>query len=278
MKPILQLSVAAGILILAACSDDTSSNGAADVTVDASGGTNDAAVDAATAVCGGCHGDSESLNPPPNVAGETDRSARGVGAHAQHLVESDWHLSVRCNHCHTVPEDADEDGHIDEERPADVVFSGLAASRGLSAAWDGSACTVYCHGAALGVVQNTSPEWTSTEPLGCDGCHGAPPGAPHPASTDCNRCHTDVVDEDGNIAIDYFHIDSVLQAPHGAHLVHLGGAGGPDFSCPICHDGGNVHGPLNDGNALEDTTICDGCHMPGAIEPLSWRTYDTIWD
>ena len=281
MRVTIHQALAAGLLLLAACSDETSIDSGTDASQaqdDTADGVTDPGTSDLGGACGGCHGDGENHNPPPNVDGETDRGARGVGAHAQHMNESNWHLSVRCSHCHTVPEEVADTGHVDDERPADVVLSGLATSRSLSAEWDGSTCTVYCHGAALGVSQNTSPAWTSTEPLGCDGCHGSPPSAPHPVATDCDRCHLDVVDEDGNIAIDYFHIDSVLQAPHGAHLVHLGGAGGEDFACSTCHVGDNVHGPLNDGQALEDTTICDGCHVLGTTDPLSWRSYDTIWD
>ncbi|MBI5500462.1 MAG: hypothetical protein HY907_09475 [Deltaproteobacteria bacterium] len=67
------------------------------------------------------------------------------------------------------------------------------------------------------------------------------------------------------------HIDSIVAAPHGAHLRHLGGAGGLDLPCTTCHPDGGVHGPLRDGEPLETTSVCDPCHPAGSVDAAAWR-------
>ncbi|MFZ5785667.1 MAG: CxxxxCH/CxxCH domain c-type cytochrome, partial [Acidobacteriota bacterium] len=186
----------------------------------------DASSDAdAGPACGACHGPDETGAPPPDLSGSTDRTTPGVGAHAAHLAEAPLRGRVRCGHCHVVPETADAAGHVDDARPADVTFSGLAAMGGTPVR-DGDRCAVYCHGSFFRVDPGQSPPWTdpSAGPLSCTACHGLPPASPHPAATDCGRCHIEVASLDGAIVHPSQHIDGVLQAPHGAHLVHLGGA------------------------------------------------------
>lgn len=283
MKASFCIALAIGLALTGACSDSSTPTGLVETTEtgsehDAADVAADPTVDYLSLPCGSCHGEGEPHHPPPGVDGSSERDARGVGAHEPHVVDSDWHLAIRCSHCHPVPEEVGDPGHVDEERPADVIFSGLSVSRYPAADWDGSTCAVYCHGAAFGVTQSRSTAWTSVEPLECDGCHGNPPDSPHPDAADCGRCHLDVADDSGQIAIAYFHIDSVLQAPHGAHLVHLGGAEGPDYACSDCHQGENVHAPMKDGYPLEETTICAECHDSDPVDPLTWRSYDTLWD
>jgi predicted CxxxxCH...CXXCH cytochrome family protein len=222
--------------------------------------------------CWSCHGQSGRANPPPDVSGSLDRADPGVGAHEVHLSESDWHATVRCQHCHPVPERGDAPGHIDEQRPADVVFSGLAGA-GTDPRREAGSCMVYCHGGALRGDPRWSSEWTSTQAAGCDSCHGLPPGSPHPSSVDCGTCHLEVADASGGIVRASFHIDSVLQAPKHAHLVHLGGAGGRRWDCTSCHQGVLYHGPLKDGKYLEETTICEACHPGGTFGAAQWRGY-----
>ena len=266
--------------IVSACGDDGSTRDA-DVPDEAGGDeTDDVAADEDAEVaddageaCDTCHGAAGQFAPPPDLAGAADRSARGVGAHAAHLAASDWHATVRCTHCHPVPDRVAAPGHIDSARPADVVFTGLAAAAAVTTDWDGAACTVYCHGAAMRVSPRRSPDWTGAAGTSCTSCHDLPPASPHPAATDCGRCHLVVANAAGTIVRAALHIDSVVAAPHGAHLVHLGGAGGDDLPCNTCHPDGAYHGPLRDGRTLEDTTVCDPCHVPGTYDAAAWRDY-----
>jgi predicted CxxxxCH...CXXCH cytochrome family protein len=260
------------------CGDDVSdpdADASADGEAEAEANDADEVGDAGDAgeACDTCHGGAGQPAPPPDLAGGTDRTARGVGAHAAHLAASDWRAAVRCTHCHPVPDRVDAPGHIDATRPADVAFSGLAAAAGVTTVWDGAACTVYCHGGAMRFAPRRSPAWTALDGTSCISCHDLPPGAPHPAATDCGRCHLQVADAAGAIVRASLHIDSVVAAPRGAHLVHLGGAGGDDLPCNTCHPDGAYHGPLRDGGTLEATTVCDPCHVPGTYDAAAWREY-----
>lgn len=236
--------------------------------------------DAGGAPCEDCHGGGGHANPPRAVDGAAERSARGVGAHEAHLAASDWRAPVRCAHCHRVPTGPDDVGHIDATRPADVTFSGLAAAAGAAADWDGASCAVYCHGAAMRVERRRSGAWTGSGGTTCTDCHGQPPGGPHPPAPDCGRCHLDVATPEGSIARPSQHIDSIVGAPHGAHIVHLGGAlpsgPGADLPCDTCHPPGAYHGALRDGRTLEETTVCDPCHAPGTRTPSDWRDFPVL--
>ena len=223
------------------------------------------------ATCWSCHGSEELAAPPPDLQGSQERSSSGVGSHRAHLQASEWHGEVKCQHCHPIPDAVDSAGHMDEQRPADVAFTGLAA-RGGEPSMEGGRCAVYCHGGTLKFETAVSPSWTSTAGTTCTSCHAMPPPAPHPDRSDCAVCHIDLMDEQGSIIQGWQHIDSILQAPHGAHLVHLGGAGGPDVACEQCHDGIFYHGPLRDGHTLEDTTVCDSCH-PDGVDRQQWHDY-----
>ncbi len=275
------------VLLACACAGDPAGGGppAADPGTDAgtdasgevdtgsetdTGGESDAGSDAPR--CGTCHGTPEDPAPPPSTRRATDPSASGVGAHRRHLDASDRHGQVRCKHCHLVPEAVDSPGHRDGDGRAEVTLSGLATA-GVEASWDGERCTVFCHGGAMHDEARRSPAWTDQPPPACDRCHGQPPPAPHPAADDCGACHLDVADAAGGIAKPSAHVDGIVQAPHQAHLPHLGGAGGRRMECTECHQVNDVHGPLADGATLDDTTICAGCHGevgPGADEWRAW--------
>jgi predicted CxxxxCH...CXXCH cytochrome family protein len=57
---------------------------------------------------------------------------------------------------------------------------------------------------------------------GCDGCHGAPPPAPHVASTQCSLCHPGTVKPDGSIdEAGGLHMDGKVEVAAG--------------SCTACH-------------------------------------------
>ena len=226
--------------------------------------------------CSGCHGAGESSNPPPALDGSTDPSLPGVGAHAAHVGESDWHGEIRCKHCHTVPKAIGDPGHIDEERPADVVFGGVPSYAMDPAKYEAGTCAVYCHGRAMAIEPKLSAAWTSQEKTTCTTCHGMPPKAPHPQNENCGKCHVEILSQDGKSFIKpSFHMDTILQAPHGAHFVHLGGHGKPELECDACHNGTNYHGPFKDGKTFEETTVCAPCH---AVKPSQddWVTYPAL--
>ena len=194
-----------------------------------------------------------------------------MGAHARHLADSNWRNEVKCSHCHVVPA-ADDAAHGKTPGAAQVTFQGLAAA-GVTTSYQGGSCSVYCHGAKLKLsAARLSPTWTSTAGTNCTTCHGTPPAAPHPAASDCGRCHLDVVNEAGTVTSPERHIDGYVMAPKGAHLVHLAGGGSTtNLNCAVCHDGDRYHGLLKDQQPLATTTACDGCH------PTNTQDKKDVW-
>ena len=163
-------------------------------------------VDVRSTSCnGGCHGSAQSSAPPLDLAGNTDGTFRGVGAHQAHLGTT-LARPVQCNDCHIVPATVDAPGHIDATPGAEVTFSSLASSGTLAPAWNGASCgNVYCHNPANAAQLNTggsltSPQWTGAGQATCGSCHGLPPPDPHPAVTGgCSGCHSNVTDSLGFI-------------------------------------------------------------------------------
>lgn len=181
--------------------------------------------------CRECHGDDYAGGPTGSscVTGcheqgveacDTCHGADGAalpdsGAHGAHGEQFDT-----CEPCHVVPEDAR--GPLHPNGTAEVTFSGVGALD-PAAAWDpatGSCAGVYCHGGAELPWAPPAPE------LGCDGCHGAPPGS-HArwrvaaAPEGCAPCHPG---ED-----DPRHVD-------GARDVL-------DLQCDACHGAGPLGAP-----------------------------------
>jgi predicted CxxxxCH...CXXCH cytochrome family protein len=156
--------------------------------------------------CYGCHGTQASGGaPPPDLRGNTDISAVGVGLHATHLSAGSFANAVACEACHKVPTKLQDAGHFEDDLPAEVTFSDLAQGKlqapsgGKSPVWDRTKATcsdTWCHGLSGGKVT----DWTWTKklasPLACDSCHGLPPtettsSGSHPVvpSTGCDSCH-----------------------------------------------------------------------------------------
>lgn len=137
----------------------------------------------------GCHGDDDQPAPPFDLAGNSDTSLPGVGAHAVHLSPS-LGAAVPCSACHPIPGGANDAG-VHLEGTNDVVFDGIANNGNTTSSYDAATttCSTYCHGASMagGTVQ-----WTVVDgsQLGCTDCHGNPPPPPHPGSTSCSGCHT----------------------------------------------------------------------------------------
>jgi predicted CxxxxCH...CXXCH cytochrome family protein len=142
--------------------------------------------------------------PPEGVGGET--SGPGVGAHQKHLTAGAVASGFACATCHAVPVQEAPLEHLDGS--AAVAFTGIGAGT-----YDASAqtCATACHAPA------GSPAWTSTAPLGCADCHGAPPatGGRHPgeepghdfAGTNCGICHGGVAGILPNLVDASRHVD-----------------------------------------------------------------------
>jgi predicted CxxxxCH...CXXCH cytochrome family protein len=159
--------------------------------------------------CTGCHGQAgeDPLGPPPrDTLGNSGVEARGVGAHAAHLVGRGLARVLECAECHRVPTAVEEQGHIDSPLPAEVTLTGVAAAFAAEPSYDAGRCAgSYCHGdRTIGGRpsggQHTVPEWTSTDDsqISCQSCHGMPPPAPHPdPAADCGECHKNADGNDG---------------------------------------------------------------------------------
>jgi predicted CxxxxCH...CXXCH cytochrome family protein len=192
--------------------------------------------------CNTCHGvfraaasDFLSSAPPKAVAGETDSTFPGVGAHQPHLVSGDLGKTVQCQECHTIPVVWDAPGHIDGA-PAEVVFNDTLAN--LTTANGGYTPTnlsydnvtyqcsnVYCHGNweadrasspnQFGYADSmmrgnkAAPVWTSGAE--CGSCHSLPPTGHISASlSGCAGCHPSVVNSAGEIIDTSKHINGLI--------------------------------------------------------------------
>ncbi|MBX3128242.1 MAG: hypothetical protein KF718_16075 [Polyangiaceae bacterium] len=205
--------------------------------------------------CATCHGDPDRPGdalaraaPPADLSGATESSHPGVGAHAIHLNAGVNHAAIACSECHLVPARTDSPGHADTELPAELVFGSLAAKDGRQPHYDFSArrCTdSYCHGPSGAGAVWTAPR--STEDA-CGTCHGLPPSPPHPQSTRCVACHSEVVDAAGKIIAPEKHVDGIVQANDGG--------------CTQCHGSGDDPAPPKDTLGNEAVTaIGVGAHQ-----------------
>jgi hypothetical protein len=143
--------------------------------------------------CNTCHGTTPDGAPPLSLAGSSDPTVRGVGAHQAHL-DPDFpdrmgHVTA-CADCHTVPTSITQPGHLGTGPDATLTLVG-----GGSYAVGGATCVVWCHWNS-----SPGPTWTddSGDAIACDACHGFPPvftrtGAVHtaaqPVLSACLMCH-----------------------------------------------------------------------------------------
>ena len=130
--------------------------------------------------CGACHGVGD--EPWPDTGHHE--------AHREPLIAA----PIECGTCHLVPEEIEDDGHLDTTENAEVFLTGLATARGAAPTFDGSACaSVACHGFGLIDPVETVPRWDdpATDAGECGACHGLPPAWPHPVATNCESlmCH-----------------------------------------------------------------------------------------
>jgi predicted CxxxxCH...CXXCH cytochrome family protein len=203
----------------------------------------DGVVSADDLECNECHGGGDdpalpvNQAPPVDTWGNTDTTAPGVGAHQQHLADSDWRAPITCDQCHVVPIEMMDDGHLGSDPPADLTWGALATADGAAPQYDATSHTCtdsYCHGATLEPSgSNTAPVWTVVDGSqdACGTCHGAPPSAPeHPyvrVPTDCGPCHPYTgLDPDDHLT----HVDGVVD------LVE-------PLACNVCHGGSSSDAP-----------------------------------
>ena len=127
-------------------------------------------------------------------------------------------------------------GHIDTALPAELTWGPLAAADGAAPTFDGTGCSsTYCHGETLlpgGLL--TEPSWTTVDGTqdACGTCHGIPPGGSHPADTNCQNCHGDVIGAGLRFVDRTLHINGVVDVTFG--------------SCESCHGGGGSAAPPQD--------------------------------
>jgi len=174
--------------------------------------------------CTACHGGLLSQDGAPPHDLRHDPGGPGVGAHQAHLAHG-----VACAECHLVPGRTTAPGHLshldgtpDGDGRAELTFSGRAIAGGVTGGYQPATrtCAVYCHGASLGADgPAAAPRWSDAGPLGCGGCHGAPPpSAPHVAGlplTTCAGCHPDTVDAAGGLLASGRHLDGTVDARTG---------------------------------------------------------------
>jgi predicted CxxxxCH...CXXCH cytochrome family protein len=118
--------------------------------------------------CDSCHGSGGVSAPPTDLAGNTQISAQGVGAHRAHLEGAGPYHEITCSQCHTVPTSVTTPGHIDGDNNAEVRFDGMNPA----AAYNAGAATcnnLYCHG--NGRDNNGSEVWNVDLSLDCNACH-----------------------------------------------------------------------------------------------------------
>jgi predicted CxxxxCH...CXXCH cytochrome family protein len=166
-----------------------------------------------TGGCTTCHGSTSSA-PPKDLAGNTARTARGVGAHEIHLAVSNWHRTVTCSSCHSVPRTVDAPGHRDGDNVAEVKFDTLNPA-GTYSPGTTTCSTQYCHGNGRG--NNGTISWLATGPLACGSCHsitGAGMSGDHSRHINgenmrCSQCHATVVDANRTIIGPLLHVNGV---------------------------------------------------------------------
>lgn len=167
--------------------------------------------------CDSCHGSGGDSAPPNDLAGNTERTAVGVGAHREHLALSDWRREINCSNCHLVPVAVGDPTHIDGDNTAEVPFDALNPTATVELA-TGTCSNLYCHGNGRG--SNGSMSWTDVTPLDCNSCHQTPnPGQSangmsgrhnkHIRGEDlaCVECHAGVVDANTQIIGGPLHVD-----------------------------------------------------------------------
>ena len=158
-----------------------------------------------TVACNSCHGSQDNDAPPVALSRDAGPLDVRVGAHQSHLVDGEFRRAVECGECHVVPDELEQDGHLDPA-PADVRFAGLGTANDATPVWRSATarCSgVYCHGSTLGGGTNTSPDWRAVggDEVACGSCHSIPPPAPHTVDKRCYTCHEATASSSGRMDI-----------------------------------------------------------------------------
>ncbi len=223
--------------------------------------------------CASCHGtNSETGAPPPDLAGKVEPSARGVGAHVNHLSDTATHRAIACNECHQVPAEVDSRGHIDDDGRADITFGTLARSKRSRPTYsvEPVRCNnTYCHGATTG-------EWQAPRDpdAACGSCHGLPPPAPHTQLTQCSNCHGRVVGPDQKIIEPSLHVNGTVEVDYGSDCSRCHGSGTSGAPPPDLHGntesasrGVGSHAVHLNAGPTHDAIACSECHrVPATVE------------
>jgi predicted CxxxxCH...CXXCH cytochrome family protein len=218
---------------------------------------------AEVARCATCHGDATRAGdyllraaPPTDLAGGTDPSFPGVGAHSIHLDASSTHSAFACSECHVVPDRVDAPGHGDHGSPATLVFGSLARSGDHAPRYDlatRSCRDSYCHGTSDAV-------WNAprSSQQACGSCHGLPPPLPHPQSDRCSLCHAAVVDDALRIISPLLHVNGVVD------VVKID-------ACTSCHGGANAAPPRDLAGDSGTSAAGVGAHQTHVLGTTSSR-------
>ncbi|MBI3787270.1 MAG: CxxxxCH/CxxCH domain-containing protein, partial [Ignavibacteriales bacterium] len=188
--------------------------------------------------CITCHGSVTSAAPPNDLDGRTDRALKTVGAHQIHILGSSLAGPVVCSECHKVPSTVYDAGHVDSQRPAEVMFNndltntkttGVTPAPSYNAS-NATCGSTYCHGAFKNGNTTFAPVWNdpSGTQMACGTCHGdvtkttlaekalpktTAEGGTHPVypkDLTCASCHGDVIDATMKIINPAKHINGKL--------------------------------------------------------------------
>jgi hypothetical protein len=188
--------------------------------------------------CNTCHGNFNNIDriaPPRDLNKDTLTTSPGVGAHVIHLYDNDLGAEIPCVTCHIVPQNVYDQGHVDTDPPAEIIFGEVAiVNNGINSTYDYgqvNCSSTYCHGNFVYtkesapdslkfayiedqiVGSNASVIWNQVDgtQAECGSCHGTPPvGHLQVSPNSCGLggvCHVGIVDANGNIIDKNKHIN-----------------------------------------------------------------------
>ncbi len=198
---------------------------------------------AASALCGSCHGVLDS-SPPASAA------------HAKHVGTAAGY-KIGCSRCHssvvnpttnstTQPMLKSRTLHVNGK--GDVKFDSLSSAGTYS---NGQCSNTYCHSdgtaASTGMVTANTVNWGSG-PQACNGCHGYPPSYPNGSpkanshlhhNWDCGYCHVGTTPHGDRIWGPGQHADGVINVQgngtSGHYFTYTYSPGGGTCSGTFCH-------------------------------------------
>lgn len=168
------------------------------------------------ASCSSCHGSGDISAPPRDLAGNTDRASRGVGAHQVHLAASNLYRQVTCSNCHAVPVTVGDPLHIDGDNKAELTFDTLNPQATFDAA-TGTCNNLYCHGNGHSTLGTMS--FVDQTPMQCGSCHEVGGNGGRTMSGEhrehigegipCRSCHATVIGQGQTILDPTLHVNGV---------------------------------------------------------------------